>query len=157
LKSTDEAVRKYFIYILKLENQSWYVGTAKALRTRLRDHAKKSEYSLIKLHKNPVYRNTGLTGKRKATHLYAAFETACDCFQVTEIENAITVAMGNKYGFNKVRGGIWIKSWDLIIKPEVINDLKNRFENIEIRKQYNLIKIDIKNEKPFALPIYERQ
>lgn len=70
------------------------MGTAKGLRSRLRSHGKKSRYSTLKTKGAVGYMESGLTGKRKATHLHAAFRSIGDCFWVTEIENTITVALG---------------------------------------------------------------
>lgn len=44
------------------------MGTAKGLRSRLRSHGKKSRYSTLKKKGAVGYMESGLTGKRKATH-----------------------------------------------------------------------------------------
>lgn len=151
-------VRNWYIYILKLEKDSWYVGTAKGLRSRLRSHAKKSSHALIRSRPGRVLSDQGLTGKRKPTHLHAAFRSIGDCFWVTDIENAITWAMARKYGFDRVRGGgVLLQSWDAEVPQSAINELNVRHaERVDIRSKYSLMEIDWTTEKPYALPLTKR-
>ncbi len=152
-----EEIRSWFIYILKLEQDSWYVGTAKGLRSRLRSHAKKSPYALISRKKYYRYKCNGLTGSRKATHLHAAFRSTGNCEWVTEIENCITVAMAKKYGFEKVRGGIHISPWKKELSDKTRIALISRFGNVDIRVKYNLEEIDLITEPEFIFPITKRK
>lgn len=152
-----EEIRSWYIYILKLEQDSWYVGTAKGLRSRLRSHAKKSPHSLIKRNKKFSYKVSGLTGIRKATHLHAAFRSTGDCEWVTEIENCVTVAMAIKYGFENVRGGIHICSWGKEITEKTVMRLTAKFGNVNIRVKFNLEEIDLNLEPAFAFPITKRK
>lgn len=153
----SEEIRSWYIYILKLELSSWYVGTAKGLRSRLRSHGKKSPYSTLKKKGAFKYMDRGLTGKRKATHLHAAFRSTGDCLWVTEIENTITVALGRKYGFDKVRGGSIIKSWDYELSDIEVKDLIRRFSCSDIRFKYKLNEINLTQEKPFVFPLTRRR
>ncbi|WP_413817139.1 MULTISPECIES: GIY-YIG nuclease family protein [Pseudomonas] len=153
----SEETRNWYIYILKLELNSWYVGTAKGLRSRLRSHGKKSPYSTLKKKGVFKYMENGLTGKRKATHLHAAFRSIGDCFWVTEIENTITVALGQKYGFDKVRGGSIIHSWNYELSDIKVEDLIRRFSCSDIRIKYKLNEINLTQEKPFVFPLTRRR
>jgi predicted GIY-YIG superfamily endonuclease len=153
----SEETRNWYIYILKLELNSWYVGTAKGLRSRLRSHGKKSPYSTLKKKGVFKYMENGLTGKRKATHLHAAFRSIGDCFWVTEIENTITVALGQKYGFDKVRGGSMIHPWNYEPSEIEVEDLIRRFNCSDIRVKYKLNEIDLTQEKPFVFPLTRRR
>lgn len=150
-------IRNWYIYILKLEQDCWYVGTAKGLRSRLRTHGKKSPHSSLKKKGKFAYMDFGLTGKRKATHLHAAFRSVGDCVWLMEIENSITVAMAMKYGFDKVRGGSIIHSWDHHLSSNEIDDLTSRFGGIDIRSKYNLEEMDLKSEKKFVFPLTIRR
>ncbi|MCI8211955.1 hypothetical protein AUC61_20690 [Pseudomonas sp. S25] len=153
----SEETRNWYIYILKLELNSWYVGTAKGLRSRLRSHGKKSPYSTLKKKGVFKYMESGLTGKRKATHLHAAFRLIGDCFWVAELENTITVALGQKYGFDKVRGGYIIHSWDCELSDIKVEDLIRRFSCSDIRFKYKLNEINLAQEKPFVFPLTRRR
>ncbi|PWE41539.1 hypothetical protein C9I49_20860 [Pseudomonas prosekii] len=146
-------MRNWYIYILKLELNSWYVGTAKGLRSRLRSHGKKSPYSTLNKNGAIKYIESGLTGKRKATHLHAAFRSIGDCFWVTEIENTITVALGQKYGFDKVRGGSIIHPWNHRLSDIKVENLIRRFSCSDIRLKYKLNEINLTQEKPFVFPL----
>ncbi|WP_148268735.1 GIY-YIG nuclease family protein [Azoarcus olearius] len=150
-------IRNWYIYILKLEQDCWYIGTAKGLRSRLRAHGKKSPHSSLKKKGNFRYMDCGLTGKRKVTHLHAAFRSVGDCVWLTEIENSITVAMAIKYGFDRVRGGSIIHSWDRQLSNEEIDNLKQRYGGTDIRSKYNLIEMDLKSEKNFVFPLTNRR
>lgn len=153
----SEETRNWYIYILKLELNSWYVGTAKGLRSRLRSHGKKSPYSTLKKKGVFKYMENSLTGKRKATHLHAAFRSIGDCFWATEIENTITVALGQKYGFDKVRGGSIINSWNYELSDIEVKDLIRRFSCSNIRIKYKLNEINLTQEKPFVFPLTRRR
>ncbi|WP_371262560.1 hypothetical protein [Pseudomonas sp. H1h] len=145
------------MYILKLELNSWYVGTAKGLRSRLRSHGKKSPHSTLNKNGAIKYIESGLTGKRKATHLHAAFRSVGDCFWVTEIENTITVALGQKYGFDKVRGGSIIHAWNHKLSDIKVENLIRRFSCSDIRLKYKLNEINLTQEKPFVFPLTRRR
>ncbi|MBM6447518.1 GIY-YIG nuclease family protein [Pseudomonas sp. MIL9] len=153
----SEEIRNWYIYILKLELNSWYVGTAKGLRSRLRSHGKKSPYSKLNRKGTLEYMESGLTGKRKATHLHAAFRSIGDCFWVTEIENTITVALGQKYGFDKVRGGSIIQPWSYELSDIEVENLIRQFSCSDIRLKYKLHEINLTQEKPFVFPITRRR
>lgn len=153
----SEEVRNWYIYILKLELNSWYVGTAKGLRSRLRSHGKKSPYSTLNKKGATKYMGSGLTGKRKVTHLHAAFRSIGDCLWVTEIENSITVAFGQKYGFDKVRGGSIIQPWNYELSDTEVKNLIQIFSCSDIRLKYNLSEIDLTQEKPFVFPLTRRR
>lgn len=153
----SEEIRNWYIYILKLELNSWYVGTAKGLRSRLRSHGKKSPYSKLKRKSTLEYMESGLTGKRKATHLHAAFRSIGDCSWVTEIENTITVALGQKYGFDKVRGGSIIQPWSYELSDIEVENLIRQFSCSDIRLKYNIHEINLTQEKPFVFPITRRR
>ncbi|WP_409037444.1 GIY-YIG nuclease family protein [Pseudomonas sp. 2957] len=153
----SEEIRNWYIYILKLELNSWYVGTAKGLRSRLRSHGKKSPYSKLKRKGTLEYMESGLTGKRKVTHLHAAFRSIGDCFWVTEIENTITVALGQKYGFDKVRGGTIIQPWSYELSYIEVENLIRQFSCSDIRLKYKLHEINLTQEKPFVFPITRRR
>ncbi|WP_431196661.1 GIY-YIG nuclease family protein [Pseudomonas syringae] len=153
----SEEIRNWYIYILKLELNSWYVGTAKGLRSRLRSHGKKSPYSKLKRKGTLKYMESGLTGKRKATHLHAAFRSTGDCFWVTEIENTITVALGQKYGFDKVRGGSIIQRWSYELSDIEVENLIRQFSCSDIRLKYKPHEINLTQEKPFVFPITRRR
>lgn len=142
---------------MKLEVNSWYVGTAKGLRSRLRSHGKKSPYSKLNRKGTLEYMESGLTGKRKATHLHAAFRSIGDCFWVTEIENTITVALGQKYGFDKVRGGSIIQPWSYKLSDIEVENLIRQFSCSDIRIKYKLHEINLTQEKPFVFPITRRR
>lgn len=100
---------------------------------------------------------SGLTGKRKATHLHAAFRSIGDCFWVTEIENTITVALGQKYGFDKVRGGSIIQPWSYELSDIEVENLIRQFSCSDIRLKYKLHEINLTQEKPFVFPITRRR
>jgi len=153
----SEEIRNWYIYILKLEQNSWYVGTAKGLRSRLRSHGKKSPYSTLKKKGVFVYSDKGLTGKRRATHLHAAFRSIGDCLWVTEIENTITVAFAKKYGFDRVRGGSIVHSWNYELSDTEITGLIQRFSCDNIRSKYKLYEIDLTQENTFAFPVTRRK
>ena len=153
----SEEIRNWYIYILKLELNSWYVGTAKGLRSRLRSHGKKSPYSKLNRKGTLEYMESGLTGKRKATHLHATFRSIGDCFWVTEIENTITVALGQKYGFDKVRGGSIIQPWSYELSDIEVENLIRQFSCSDIRLKYKLHEINLTQEKPFVFPITRRR
>lgn len=133
------------------------MGTAKELRSRLRSHGEKSPYSTLKKNGAIKYIESGLTGKRKATHLHAAFRSIGDCFWVTEIENTITVALGQKYGFDKVRGGSIIHPWNHKLSDIKVEDLIRRFSCSDIRLKYKLNEINLTQEKPFVFPLTRRR
>ena len=133
------------------------MGTAKGLRSRLRSHGKKSPYSTLNKNGAIKYIESGLTGKRKATHLHAAFRSIGDCFWVTEIENTITVALGQKYGFDKVRGGSIIHPWNHKLSDIKVEDLIRRFSCSNIRFKYKLNEINLTQEKPFVFPLTRRR
>lgn len=157
MRNNSGAGRTWYIYILKLEHESWYVGTAKGLRSRLQSHAKKSPYALVKRRADYDYSDEGLTGKRKPTHLHAAFKSFGDCFWVTDIENAITYAMAARYGFDKVRGGgVLLQSWGVKVSDTVVDELRARYANVGIRTTYALEEIDLAAETPYAFPLTKR-
>lgn len=149
--------RNWYLYILKLEQDCWYVGTAKGLRSRLRSHAKKSPHATIRRRAGYEYSNRGLTGKRKPTHLHAAFRSVGDSLWITEVENAITFAMATRYGFDKVRGGgLLLHSWDEEVPDSTIQELTTRYGGIDIRSTYALVEVDLGSEKPYAFPLTKR-
>nr|NLU59003.1 hypothetical protein [Pseudomonas sp. BIGb0427] len=149
-------IRNWYIYILKLELNSWYVGTAKGLNQGC-EAMVKSPYSTLNKNGAIRYIDSGLTGKRKATHLHAAFRSIGDCFWVTEIENTITVALGQKYGFDKVRGGSIIHPWNHKLSDIKVEDLIRRFSCSDIRLKYKLNEINLTQEKPFVFPLTRRR
>lgn len=153
----SEEIRNWYIYILKLELNSWYVGTAKGLRSRLRSHGKKSPYSTLKKKGAVEYMESGLTGNRKATHLHAAFRSIGDCFWVTEIEKYHHRSLGQKYGFDKVRGGSIIQPWNYELSDTEVKNLIRQFSCIDIRFKYKPNEINLTQEKPFVFPITRRR
>lgn len=149
--------RNWYVYILKLELESWYVGTAKQLQSRLLAHAKRSPYALISRSTDSEFSDRGLTGKRKPTHLHAAFRSVGDSLWITDVENAITFAMATRYGFHKVRGGgILLQSWDKDVPASAREELKVRYGGIDIRSTYGLVEVDLSVETPYVFPLTRR-
>ncbi|MFT6835582.1 MAG: hypothetical protein ACJA0H_001622 [Francisellaceae bacterium] len=148
------SVKNYFIYILKLENCSWYVGTAENLVHRLTTHAMKSPYSIIDKKAGGSTAKKGLTGIRKAISLHAAFSVTCSEVILTEIEDAVTASMGNKYGYDVVRGGTWHQLWGVRIDTAQVVKHRNVHSKENIRSSYNLQELKLNtmiDEIPFRL------
>lgn len=133
------------------------MGTAKGLRSRLRSHGKKSPYYTLKKDGAKKCIESGLTGKRKATHLHAVFRSIGDHLWVTEVENTITVALGQKYGFDKVRGGSIIHPWNHKLSDNKVEGLVRQFSCSDIRLKYKLNEINLSQEKPFVFPLTRRR
>jgi hypothetical protein len=148
------AMKKWFIYILKLEHSSWYVGTAEDLVRRLTTHAMKSPHSIIDKKAGGSTAKKGLTGTRKAISLHAAFSVTCSKIVLTEIEDAVTASMGNKYGYDLVRGGTWHRVWGVNVDTPGVNKYKNTHSKNNIRSLYDLkeLQLDIiSTDIPFTL------
>ena len=88
---TNEFESNYFklVYVLKLEDDCYYVGYSSNLNIRLCDHfnGKGSKWTML----------------HKPISIYSV------CMGGTTTENRITLDMINKFGYNKVRGGNWCK------------------------------------------------
>lgn len=143
----------WYVYVLKLEHESWYVGTTTNLRTRIRQHAKVSPHSTIKKDCNAPKGSKGLTGKRKATHLHCAFAFSGDEQALHRLETAVTIAMGNKYGFDKVRGGAWILPWEFGAPMGEITPLKESYQVDNIRECFGIEQINLRARQRYALPL----
>ncbi|MDM8565254.1 GIY-YIG nuclease family protein [Candidatus Halobeggiatoa sp. HSG11] len=147
-------MQEYFIYILKLEENSWYIGTTKELMKRFSTHASKSPHSLLDNKVDGSIYKKGLTGIRKVTHIHAVFVTKCSEKILTEIEDTVTAAMGNKYGYDHVRGGTWHPLWNVNSECKQAIRHCEKYTKKDIRSCYNLMEINVRevlDELPFHL------
>lgn len=149
-----ESLANWYVYILKLEQNSWYVGTAKDLIARLETHAKKSPFSKIASNLKVSSSHKGLTGIRKAIEIRAAFSVTCNTSELTEIEDVITASLGNKYGYHLVRGGTWHQVWSASSSSQQAVEHSQVYRRDEIRLRYQLQELDlihIEDELPFYI------
>ena len=125
LKQRPTIDYKMFLYVLKLEDECWYVGISHNPMKRARQHATKTKGSAwTRLHKPllPVKDNVVITD------LGPLSETACE-----HREDLVTEQMQNEYGLNKVRGGYTITCQNMKVRPPrakakwLYRKLKNRF------------------------------
>ena len=81
------------IYVLKLEDDCWYIGYTSNLNSRLAEHF-------------------GFRGRYKTTvwcDLHKPIKLVDVRIGTTDDENSLTLEYIEKYGFGKVRGGKWCK------------------------------------------------
>ena len=84
---TKENKNKFVLtYILKLEDECWYVGISTVLNDRMRKHFTGRGANWTKLHK-PIEIHRVFIGDR---------------------EKELTLKMKSKYGSDKVRGDVWL-------------------------------------------------
>jgi predicted GIY-YIG superfamily endonuclease len=139
--------KNMYIYVLKLELDSWYVGTSNNLIDRITAHASKSPYSQINKDNNKVLSTQGLTGKRKAVNICNAFTMNCSDQQLTNIENMLTALLAKEYGYEFVRGGTWFPSWGYNPKESITHTRhsKDYYTTESIITKHDLKEVDLES------------
>ena len=97
-----------FLYVLKLEDDCWYVGTSKNPMKRALDHSVGEGAAWTKLHApiTPIRDNVVITSLGNVSVKTAEYE-----------EDLVTEKMQNEYGLNKVRGGYTVMCKQMKKRP----------------------------------------
>ena len=137
----------FTVYVLQLKSGKYYVGLARNLGSRLRQH--------ITGHKGSVW-----TWKYEIEKIVKRYY--CDSRWAGEVENLITLLMIQKYGKENVRGGYWVntKKYSSANKESIINDpQKIKKEIIRLKNEifkYKVLK-DPKKENFYFYDIREQE
>lgn len=91
----------HIIYILKLEQEKYYVGKTKDIIRRYSEHINGKKGSLWTKKYKPLIDNN--------IEIYITNNPRFKGMTVNEIENKITLETMKKYGVENVRGGKWCK------------------------------------------------
>ena len=103
-----------YIYILKLENNKWYVGFTRNIKQRLHKH---------------LNTKSGGQSKGKWTRYNKAISAKYSGPGSRNLEDELTLVYMQKYGINNVRGGKWVNS---ILKYKQVQQLNSI---LEVRQQ----------------------
>ena len=98
-----------FLYVLKLEDDCWYVGTSKAPMERAQAHLTgKDGAAWTRKHKplEPIKDNIVITNIGNVGLIKAELQ-----------EDMVTEQMQKQYGLNKVRGGYTIQCKNMKVRP----------------------------------------
>lgn len=95
VKELDSQLSEFYVYVLQLEYEHYYVGITRDFDKRLKNHGKGKGANWTALYR-PL----------EVLHLTSAGTN--DVSEATKIEDEVTLAVMLKYGIDKVRGGQYI-------------------------------------------------
>lgn len=125
----------YYIYVLLLVDDRYYIGSTKNFDRRFRQHSQNRDTGSVYVKKYSI------VNIEKVVVIYATF------WDAIIYENIITIYYGSKYGYYKVRGGnftvlddnIIVKQFECTLKERIIKLKKINFtiNRMDIIKNFN--------------------
>lgn len=94
INNQEYFLKPLWLYVLKLENDKYYVGMTRCVESRFKRHMSNKGAKWTKLHKpvEIIYsENTGLNNES----------------EVALLEDDLTISTAENYGYDNVRGGQW--------------------------------------------------
>ena len=131
----------YYIYVLKLIEDRYYIGFTKNYKKRIKEHLKNK------------WDGSSYIKKYKIIAVVKIISINVDFWESQVYENVITIYFASIYGFKKVRGGNFTVGNDEQIEKQYLNTLQTRIITLNKIDQ-SINRIDIIREFNNATNLY---